>query len=161
MITNVILIVAALAGPVALNSQDPKPLDPADDKRIDRPIRHDFDGDGRTFEQDKPRIDRYAEEMKGNQSLRAYIIAYAGLVSYKNEARLRLRCTRDYLNTVHGIPSSRLTFIDGGYRVEKTVKIFLIEPGDEIPTPYSMVNREAVRMRKAPKYPCGKGIIRR
>ena len=156
MITSVILIVAILAGPMEFKSQDPKPLDPSADKRIDRPIRDEFDGDGRTFEQDKPRIDRFAEEMMMNKSDIAYIIAYAGLVSYKDEARIRLRCTRDYLKTVHGIPSSRLRLIDGGYRVEKTVRLYLVKPDGPKPTPYPFVNREAVRMRRAPKYPCGK-----
>jgi hypothetical protein len=156
MITSIILIVAVLAGPIELYSQDPKPLDPSADKRMDRPIRDEFDGDGRTFEQDKPRIDRFAEEIKSNKSDTAYIIAYAGLVSYKNEARIRLRCIRNHLKTVHGIPSSRLRLIDGGYRVEKTVRLYLVKPSDPKPTPYSFVNREAVRMRRAPRYPCGK-----
>src|SRR5690242_14749179 len=70
----------------------------------DKPIMDPDDGSGRSFEQDKPRLDRYAKEMKANSSADAYIIAFAGLVSYKNEARIRLNCIREYLVNTHGIP---------------------------------------------------------
>jgi hypothetical protein len=115
-------------------------------------------GSGRSFEQDKPRLDRFAKEMKENASADAYIIAYAGLVSYKNEARIRLNCTRKYLITTHGISPSRLKLIDGGYSVEKEVQLFLVKPGDPKPIPTPFVNREAVKITKAPKYPCGKPV---
>ena len=123
-----------------------------------RPIMDPDDGSGRSFEQDKPRIDRFAKEMKVNSSADAYIIAFAGLVSYKNEARIRLNCIRKYLITTHGISRSRLKLIDGGYRVEKSVKLFLVNPGDSQPTPFPTMNRNTVRFTKAPKYPCGKPV---
>jgi hypothetical protein len=121
----------------------------------DRPIRDFDDGPGRTFEQDKPRIDRFAKAFKKSSSAEAYIIAYGGLDSYKNEARIRLDCTRKYLTTRHKISRSRMKLIDGGHRMEVTVQLILVEPGDPKPTPYSLVNREAVRMTKAPKSKCG------
>jgi hypothetical protein len=114
------------------------------------------DGSGRTFEQDKPRLDRFAEEMKVNSSADAYIIAFAALVSYKNETRIRLNCIRKYLITTHGISPSRLKLIDGGYQVEKSVKLLLVKPGEPKPPMFPTVNREAVRITKAPKYPCAK-----
>jgi hypothetical protein len=116
------------------------------------------DGSGRSFEQDKPRLDRFAEGMKVNSSADAYIIAFAGLVSYKNEARIRLNCIKKYLITTHGISPSRLKLIDGGYRIEKSVKLFLVNPGEPKPPSFPTVNREAVRITKAPKYPCGKPV---
>ena len=124
----------------------------------DKPIMDPDDGSGRTFEQDKPRLDRFAEEMKENVSADAYIIAYAGLVSYKNEARIRLSCTRKYLITTHGISPSRLKLIDGGYSVEREVQLFLVKPGDPKPTSAPFVHQEAVRITKPPKYPCGKPV---
>ncbi|HKY44639.1 MAG TPA: hypothetical protein VJM50_16230 [Pyrinomonadaceae bacterium] len=118
------------------------------------------DGSGRSFEQDKPRLDRFAKEMQENNSAEAYIIAFAGLVSYKNEAKIRLNCIREYLKTAHGISRSRLKLIDGGYRVEKSVKLLLVNPGDPKPTPFPTVDREEVRITKAPKYPCGQPVRR-
>jgi hypothetical protein len=124
----------------------------------DKPIMDPDDGSGRTFEQDKPRLDRFAKEMKVNNSADAYIIAFAGLVSYKNEARIRLNCVRKYLITTHGISPSRLKLIDGGYQVEKSVKLFLVNPGEPEPPGFPTVNREAVRITRAPKSPCGKPV---
>ena len=120
-----------------------------------KPIKDPDNGTGRSFEQDKPRLDRFAKEMKENSSADAYIIAYGGLVSYKNEASIRLRCIRKYLTTTHGISRSRLKLIDGGYRGEKAVQLFLVEPGEPVPTAFPLVNREAVRITKAPKKKCG------
>ena len=157
MITSVILIIAGLAGLVApTNSPEIKPVEHLAHQKKDRPIVHEDEGSGLSFEEDKPRIDLFAKRMKMNKSAKAYIIAYGGLVSYKNEAAIRLRCLRNYLTTAHHISPSRLKLIDGGYSVEVTVRLYLINPDDPKPTPYSFVNREAVQMRKAPKYPCGK-----
>jgi hypothetical protein len=131
---------------------------PSDDlvwQNPNKPIKDPDEGSGRTFEQDKPRLDRFAKEMKENTSADAYIIAYGGLVSYKNEARMRLTCIRKYLTTTHGISRSRLKLIDGGHRVEKAVQLFLVKPGDPIPTAFPIVNREAVRITKATKMKCG------
>jgi hypothetical protein len=135
-----------------------KPLDRLNRQSTQRPIFDPDDGSGRSFEQDKPRIDRFASAMKENSSSVAYIVAYGGLVSYRNEARIRLNCTRKYLIDVHGISPSRLRLIDGGYRPEVTVRLLLVKPGDPKPTPFPTVNREAVRITKAFKHSCGKAM---
>lgn len=153
---SVIVIVAGLLGLVQINSSGIKPLNFLTEQRTDRPIEDKDDGGGLTFEQDKPRIDLFAADMKKRSAAKGYIIAYGGLVSYNNEARIRLRCIQHHLIKVHGIPSSRLKLIDGGYRTEVSVNLFLVESDDPKPTAFATVNREAVRMRKAPKYPCGK-----
>ena len=156
MIISVILIMAGLAGLVQINSPGLEPMDQLQDQRKDIPWVHEDDGGGLTFEEDKPRIDRFADGLKRDKSAVAYIIAYGGLVSYKNEAAIRLSCIRNHLTTVHGIRGSRLKLIDGGYRVEVSVRLYHVQPDDRKPTPYALVNREAVKMRKAPKHPCGK-----
>lgn len=148
-------LVVGLIGIVEVSSRQTKPLVALSCRNQDRPIMDPDHGSGRSFEEDKPRLDRFAKAMKENRSGDAHIIAYAGLVSYKNEAKIRLTCTRKYLMARHGISRSRLKLIDGGYSVEKEVQLFLVNPGDPTPTAAPFVNREAVRMRKAPKRPCG------
>src|SRR5688572_19335739 len=122
-ITLVLSVVLGLIGIVDVRSGQTKSIIALSSPSQDRPIMDPVDGSGRSFEQDKPRLDRFAEEMKVNSSADAYIIAFAGLVSYKNEARIRLNCIRKYLITTHEISPSRLKLIDGGYRVEKSVKL--------------------------------------
>ena len=155
MITSVMLIITGLTGLIQVNS--PRIIK-VSDQTIQKPIIDRDDGGGLSFEEDKPRIDRFAEELKRDQFADAYIIAYGGLVSYKNEARIRLKCIRNYLNAAHNISRSRLKLIDGGYRPEVSVQLFLVKPEDPKPTAFPIVNREAVRIQKAPKYPCGKPV---
>jgi hypothetical protein len=149
------MLVTALIGLVEINRPGITPSVHLAAQETQRPIFDKDDGGGLSFEEDKPRIDRFAEEIKRNNSAEAYIIAYGGLVSYKNEARIRLSCIRDYLKTSHGISRSRLKLIDGGHRPEVSVELFLVKPEDPKPTAYPIVNRGAVQLRKAPKYPCG------
>lgn len=154
---SVILSTAiGLTGILDVGLRRTKPIDHLICQSAQRPIFDPDDGSGRSFGQDKPRIDRFATAMKENSSADAYIIAYGGLVSYKNEARIRLNCTLKYLITTHRISRSRLKLIDGGYRVEKSVQLLLVNPGDPKPTAFPTVNREAVRITKPPKRPCGK-----
>lgn len=160
MFTFVMLIVTVLAGLVEINSPGLKPMRHSAAQETQRPIVDKDDSGGLSFEQDKPRLDRFAENIKKNESAEAYIIAYGGLVSYKNEAKIRLRCIQDYLKTAHGISRSRLKLINGGYRPEVTVELFLVKVEDPKPAAYAIVNREAVQMLKAPKDPCGKETSR-
>lgn len=157
-ISLILSLTLGLIGIVDVRARQTKSLVALSSRNQDRPIADPDDGSGRTFEQDRPRLDRFAEEMKVNSSADAYIVAFAGLVSYKNEARIRLNCIRKYLIITHGIAPSRLKLIDGGYRVEKSVKLFLVNRGEPKPPPFPTVNRQAVRMTKAPKYPCGKRV---
>lgn len=160
MYTSIVVLslTVGMIGNVNVRFRPTEPLGAFNCWSQDRPIMDPDDGTGRSFEQDKPRLNRFAEEMKVNSSADAYIIAFAGLVSYKNEAKIRLNCIRKYLITTHGISPSRLKLIDGGYRVEKSVKLFLVNPGEPKPPAFPTLNREAVRMTKAPKYPCGKPV---
>ena len=157
-ISVILFLAIGLMGVFDLRLGSIEPLIALSRRIQDKPIMDPDDGSGRTFEQDKPRLDRFAEEMKKNSSADAYIIAFAGLVSYKNETTIRLNCIRKYLITTHGISPSRLKLIDGGYQAEKSVKLFLVKPGKPKPPRFLTVNREAVRITKAPKYPCGKPL---
>ena len=159
-ISAILFVAIGLVGITDMRLRSTQPFVALSCQRQDKPIMDPDDGSGRSFEQDKPRLDRFAKEMKVNSSADAYIIAFAGLVSYKNQARIRLKCIRKYLVTTHGISPSRLKLIDGGYQVEKSVKLILVKPGEPKPPPFSTVNREAVRITKAPKYPCGKPVKR-
>jgi len=150
------LVLSVLTGHMGIVNVTLRQTKPFTALSQDRPILDPDDGVGRTFKQDKPRLDRFAKEMKENSSADAYIIAFAGLVSYKNEARIRLNCIRKYMITTHGISRSRLKLIDGGYRVETSVKLFLVNPGDPKPPLFPSMNREGVKITKPPKYPCGK-----
>lgn len=98
MFITVMLLITALVGLVEVDLPG-KSIGRFAGQETQRPIFDKDAGSGLSFEEDKPRIDRFAEEIKRNHSAEAYIIVYGGLVSYKNEARIRLSCIRDYLKT--------------------------------------------------------------
>jgi len=154
-IISVIFAITMLAGLIELSPVGSRSMDCIRREQVQRPVFDKDTGSGLTFEEDKPRIDQFAEEIKRNRSAEAYIIAYGGLLSYKNEAGIRLRCIRNRLIRIHKISASRLKFIDGGYRVEVSVQLFLVKPGEQKPTADPSVNREAVRMTRVSKSRCG------
>ena len=158
MNTTIGVILSGLIVLIGIDSVRLRPTKPvvATCQSQDKPIMDPDHGSGRSFEQDRSRLYRFAKEMEEYASAEAYIIVFAGLVSYKHEARIRLRCTREYLIKTHGIAPSRLKLIDGGYSVEREVQLFLVKPGEPKPDASPFVNQEAVKMTKAPKYPCGK-----
>jgi hypothetical protein len=157
MNTVIIMVLATmgLRAAVEIPELQTKSLRNVTYEQTQKPIFDEDDGGGLSFEEDRPRIDRFADAMKRNRSAELYVIAYGGLISYKDEAKIRLKCIQQYLIKTHKIARSRLKFIDGGYRVEVSVRLFLVNSGDPKPTPYSTVNREAVKMTKVPKTRCG------
>ena len=155
-----VVALVGVTGVAGLMMDRANPSDRLIQESSQRPVFDPDDHTTPTFEDDKPRIDRFAQLLKENKSAEGYIIAYGGVVSYKNEAKTRLNCTQRYLTAVHKIPRSRLKLIDGGYRVEVTVAMFVVQPRELKPEPYSPINPEAAQIKKTPKWPCGKTVLR-
>lgn len=124
-------------------------------KNAQRPIFDPDTGAGLTFKEDKPRIDQFARNLKKVPDAQGYIIAYGGEVGPVGEAKMRLKCIRDYLKHVHHIRPSRLVMIDGGYTSLINVELFLINPGDPKPEPTPTVEQSHVRIIKARRKRCG------
>jgi hypothetical protein len=87
--------------------------------------------------QDKIRklLDAFAQHLKSNPSLRAFLISYGGKESCRNEALLRARLATRYLSKMHGISSSRSTIHNGGYREDWIVELWVGSPGAAPPSP--------------------------
>ena len=111
-------------------------------------------GAGLTFEEDKPRIDRFAKGLKKVPNAKGYIIAYGGEVGPVGEAKTRLKCIRNYLTSAHHITPSRLVLIDGGYTSLINVELFLIKPGDPTPEATPTVKPSDLRIIKARRKGC-------
>jgi hypothetical protein len=80
--------------------------------------------------------------------LEIYIIAYAGREAHPGEAETRASCARDYLINVHKIGAERIRAIDGGYRDQREVEIY-VEPKDgDIPQARPSLRPSKVRVAK-------------
>jgi hypothetical protein len=123
-------------------------------KRIQEPILDRDTGSGLTFEQDRARLDQFAADLKEIPNSKAFIIAYGGAVGAVGEAKSRLKCIRNYLTNHHRISSSRLVMIDGGYRAEIGVELFLVRAPDSKPQPAPTVKPSRVRIIKSKQNGC-------
>jgi hypothetical protein len=82
----------------------------------------------------KPTHERYRLDSAASHAVSVtdseiYIIAYAGREAYPEEAETRASCVRDYLIKEHRFSAERIRAIDGGYREQREVEIY-VEPKD-------------------------------
>src|ERR1043165_281726 len=68
-------------------------------------------------------LDAFAQHLKSNPSLRAFLISYGGKRSCRNEALLRAQLATQYLSKMRGIKSNRFTILNGGYREDWVVEL--------------------------------------
>ncbi len=96
--------------------------------------------------QDKIReiLDAFAQHLKSNPSLRALLISYGGKQSCRNEALSRARLAIRYLSKMHGISSNRSTILNGGYREDWVVELWVGSHGATRPSPTRTINRKRV-----------------
>jgi hypothetical protein len=82
-----------------------------------------------TFDDQKARLDNLAVELQNEPSNRAYIIAYGGRTSPLNQVERLMTRARDYLVAQRGIDGSRLVVVNGGFREEDTVELWVVPSG--------------------------------
>lgn len=121
---------------------------------VPEPIFDPHTSVGLTFNEDKPRLDQFAANLKKVPEAKGYIIAYGGDLGVVGEARTRLNCVRNYLQARHHIKPSRLVMMDGGYASRMNVELLLIRPSDPKPKPAPTRNLTAVLNIKPRADPC-------
>jgi hypothetical protein len=77
------------------------------------------------FEEEKNHLDRFALSLQAQPGTEAVIIAYGGRRSYLHEAQARVKRAKEFLISKHRIETARIILIDGGYREESTVELFI------------------------------------
>lgn len=86
-----------------------------------------------SFDDQKARLDNLGVELQAEPTSRTYVIAYGGRNSRMGQANLLGTRARDYLVTNRGIDASRITVIDGGYREEDCVELWIVPSGATTP----------------------------
>lgn len=90
---------------------------------------------GSTLSEGPKRLDIFARQLRAEPNMQGYIIAYAGRRARVGEAQARVERAKAYLINKRGIEGARITTVDGGYREELTVELFIGAKGASIPTP--------------------------
>ena len=98
-----------------------------------------------SYDDQKARLDNLAVELQNDPTTATYVIAYGGRTSRVGAADLLGTRARDYLVTQRGIDASRITVINGGFREEDCVELWVIPRGATPPQPTPTVQAGDVR----------------
>lgn len=86
------------------------------------------------FNDEKARLDNFAIQLQNEPGSQGYIIAYAGRRARTGEAQARADRAKDYLVNTRGIDPGRIVTVDGGYREDLTVELWIVPQGATPPT---------------------------
>jgi hypothetical protein len=93
-------------------------------------------------------LDNLAIELQSDPTMHGYLECYGGRVGRRGEARARCERAKRYLTGRRGIAPDRIVLVDGGFREELTVGLWLLPPGTNF-TPSPTVDPKDVRFTKA------------
>jgi hypothetical protein len=106
-----------------------------------------FDEYGDIPSQDeKTRLDRFAFQLQAEPKTQGYIIAYGGQNASAEDARARADCAKNYLIDKKGIEREQLVTVEGGYREELTVELFIRLSGGNAPVALPTVRPSDVQL---------------
>ena len=101
-----------------------------------------------SLDDQKARLDNLVVEMQNDPSTRAYIIAYGGRMSPLNKVEKLMSRAREYLITQRGIDASRVVTVNGGFREEDSVELWIVPSGAAAPRATPTVQAGDVNRRK-------------
>jgi hypothetical protein len=97
------------------------------------------------FNDEKARLDNFAIELQNDPTSQGYLICYGGRKGKAGEAQRRCDRAKDYLTSTRGIDASRIVTVDGGYREDLTVELWLVPSGANPPTASPNVDPSEVK----------------
>lgn len=98
-----------------------------------------------SFDDQKARLDNLAVELQNDPSTTTYVIAYGGRSSRIGQADLLGSRAHDYLVAQRGIDQSRIVVLNGGFREEDCVELWVVPRGATPPQPSPTVQAGDVR----------------
>lgn len=84
---------------------------------------------------EEARLADFAIQLQNNPDWKGYIVVYAGKVTRLHEAKTRARQARNYLIQKLNLAPKRIVALDGGYRDEFEIELYLIDRAQPAPTP--------------------------
>jgi hypothetical protein len=100
-----------------------------------------------SFKDEKSRLDALASSLKSTPDSIAYIVAYAGISACIWEAQWRANRAREYLIECWKLRADRIIIVDGGYRENLTVEVFLSRTSGCGPIPMPTVPADNTQVR--------------
>jgi hypothetical protein len=91
--------------------------------------------------EENERLDKFTIELQMDPTSQAYIIAYGGRASRAGEAQKLADKAKGYLVNKRGIDAGRIVTVDGGYREQPAVELWLVPSRAALPRPTPTVKR--------------------
>jgi hypothetical protein len=103
------------------------------------------------FNDEKARLDNYAIELQNDPTAQGYLICYGGRRGRTGEGQRRCDRAKDYLVNTRGISGDRIVTVDGGYKEDLTVELWVVPSGANPPTASPSVDPSEVKSTPAPR----------
>jgi hypothetical protein len=103
------------------------------------------------FNDEKARLDNFAIELQNDPTAQGYLICYGGRRGRAGEAQRRCDRAKDYLVTTRQIAADRIVTVDGGYKEELSVELWIVPSGATPPTASPTVQPSEVKTTPAPR----------
>jgi hypothetical protein len=103
------------------------------------------------FNDEKARLDNFAIELQNDPSAQGQIICYGGRRGRTGEAQRRCDRAKDYLVNTRGISADRVVTVDGGYKEDLTVELWIVPTGATAPQATPTVDPSEVQPAPAPR----------
>ena len=103
------------------------------------------------FNDEKARLDNFAIELQNDPTSQGYLICYGGRRGRAGEAAARCDRSKNYLTTTRGIDARRVVTVDGGYREDLTVELWVVPSGATPPAASPTVDPSEVKATAAPR----------
>jgi hypothetical protein len=101
------------------------------------------------FRDEKARLDNLAIHWQQSPRMSIHVVIYAGKKACLGEADTRWARLREWLVRERGVPAHKITWVDGGYREEATVTVWLWPPElGKPPDAYDSLKRTQVKVIK-------------
>jgi hypothetical protein len=104
-----------------------------------------------TFDDQKARLDNLAIELQNDPSTKGYIIAYGGRTSPIGQVERLMNRAREYMTQQRGIDESRLVLINGGFRENDSVELWIVPSGAAPPRATPTIQAGEVKPAGAPR----------
>lgn len=98
----------------------------------------------------KARLDNLAVELQNDPTTTTHIFAYGGRTSPAGQADRLLKRAKDYLVSQRGIDTARIILVNGGFREEDCVEVWIVPRGARPPQPTPTVQPGDVKQAPAP-----------
>lgn len=112
-----------------------------DGQRLEQVRLSDYD-----WEDNMARLDVFAIALNNEANSTGYIIFYGSRRSRRGEIQRRMTCVENYMVQRRGIASNRIRVINGGYRDNSTMELWVVPQGGRIPEATPTIR--SIRLRR-------------